>query len=253
MERSRRGPQWHADLGILSSDRQEELKRTRSDAVSAGTPGPHGKGRTEGFTIRARSQSGDSATLSKLHKVDPECDGGGLGDGGDAKNGNVGGNGESATAKAGKYVQANGHMDVDTHRTLKGAESHSLRKSQSFEDILLCRDNPDHQITPEDAEFCMLSYTEPNEVDTGGTYTMIFEECEYLSDEEAEDHSTEVSDLTPMDPSQVVGEGKDSSRLTGTSVTPPRASTILINAFLQRLESVMVNEVHYPPGLFFVQ
>lgn len=161
-------------------------------------------------------------------------------------------NAESAAAKAGKYVQANGHVDVDTHRTLKGAESHSLRKSQSFEDILLCRDTPDRQIPPEDAEFCMLSYTEPDDADTGGAYTMIYEECEY-SDEEADDHSTEVPDLTPMDPSQLAGDGTDSSRLTSTSVTPPRASTVLINAFLQRIESVMVNGVHYPPGLFFVQ
>ena len=237
-------PQWHADLGILSSVRKEDMKRTRSDAMSSGNPPQQGrKEKAKGEGIRARSQSGDSITYSKMYKVkvSPEPERGDREDG-------VGEEGGVP------YAQTNGHTDGVTHRNLKGARSSSIRRSRSFDDVLsTARVSPERPISPEEADFCMLSYTEPEDMEAGGGYTMIFDECESLSDEEGEDQSTEVKDLTPMDPSQSAGEGTDSYRLASCSVTPPRATTVLINAFLQRMECVMVNGVHYPPGLFFVQ
>lgn len=202
-------------------------------------PVPRLKERAKGgFTTRARSQSRESAVLSMLR---PGASGEGAGEGSPGKNGASGNGGGVAT----KGDELNGHTDIaDIHRTLNGEVSCGLRRrSRSYEDML----------TAEEPDFCLLSYTEPDESETGGAYDIIFDDCEYLSDEDvADDHSTEVRDLTPMDSSYLIAEGVDGSRVTGT-VTLPRASTVLINAFQQRIESVMVNGVHYPPGLFFVQ
>lgn len=241
--KSRGSPLWHADLGIL--DNLDELKRTRSDAMSTtGKSASHMKERADGFTTRPRSQSGDSAIFSRLIKLSPEPEGArDVGDGGVVKNG-ISRHGETtSTVREGRYVQFNGHTDMaDAHRILKEGDARGLRRSRSYEDILDRSEEPD---------FCLLTYAEPEDVDTGGTYTMIFDdECEYISDED--DRSTEVRDLVPMYPAEQM-EGVDSGRVASTSISLPKASKVLINAFQQRIESVMVNGVHYPPGLFFVQ
>lgn len=210
--------------------------------MSNGNPPQQSAGeKAKGQGFRARSQSGDSVTHSKLFHVNPEPE---QGKGAVFK---IGDDYEDGVVGVG-HAQANGYVDANTHRTIKGARSPSIRRSRSFDDVLNTRDSPDRQVSPVDAEFCMLSYTEPDDVETGGDYTMIFDECEYLSDEEGEEHSTEVKDLTPQGAGEETGNCRQSC-----SMTPPRATTVLINAFLQRIESVMVNGVHYPPGLFFVQ
>lgn len=211
--------------------------------MSSGNPALRNKEKAEGrFVARPRSQSGESNILSRLIRLSPGD--GGKGVEGPAENGR-----EGVATKEEVCGELNGHADVaDIHRTLKGEGSRGLRKSRSYEDILTA-----HRDSVE-PDFCLLSYTEPDEIDTGGAYDIIFDDCEYLSDEDIDyDRSAEVRDLTPMDPAEQVGEGVDGSRMTGVSMTPPRASIVLINAFLQRIESVMVNGVHYPPGLFFVQ
>lgn len=135
----------------------------------------------------------------------------------------------------------------NVHRVLRTSNlRRDLRRSRSYEDISLrlCGDELD-------PEFCVL--TEPEDLDTG--YTIIFDDGEiYMSDEDAADEpSLEVQDLTPLDSSQVSGDAVDRHRTRGRGVMLPQASLILIQAFQQRIESVIVNGIHYPPGLFFVQ
>ncbi len=272
--RARDGPLWHADLGILDPGRYEDLKRTRSDAVfTSGKADSKPKMKREDRDFRARSQSGDSSMLSKLVKQSLAVPGGG-GVGVAKNSGTVDDADEriavictDADAKGGKYAHLNGHSDggdletdkADLHRTQDLEASCSVnmrRRSRSYEDILTAsRDRSTPQPDEEAADFCLLSYPEPDDVDTGDTYDVIFDESEYLSDEDvAEDRSMEVRDLTPMDPLQMSEEGVDGARKsTPASITPPHGSALLINAFLQRLDSVMVNGIDYPPGLFFVQ
>jgi hypothetical protein len=209
--------------------------------MSAYKPLPSNK-EEEGFPIRPRSRSGDSISLSKLNKISPLHDNSGWEEE-STQNGSDSRDRETLKAKDFNHRRTNGHVDdADLHRTLKGPESRNLkRRSRSLEDILTCQ---------ESSEFCLLSYTEPDDIDTGGEYTMIVDECEYLSDEGDVEQSTEVKDLTPLG-SCLGGERTDMA--AAACVTPPRATEVLINAFLRRIESVMVNGVYYPPGLFFVQ
>ena len=110
---------------------------------------------------------------------------------------------------------------------------------------------PDHMTSQ---EFCLLTYAEPDDLITGGEYTFILDECDdYLSDDDIDDHSSEVKDLTPMDSPRLSTDGREGSWKGTTPINPPRASRILLNAFQQRLENIMMNIVDYPPALFFVQ
>ena len=74
-----------------------------------------------------------------------------------------------------------------------------------------------------------------------------------MSDEDMREQSDEIKDLTPFGSSRAVPDGGEAARLCVTSITPPRATGVLINMFRKRLESVLINSVDYPPGLFFVQ
>lgn len=220
---------------------------------------------------RERSKSGDSSTLSKLlnkgdtgdtsntgemnHTPSEEANGAGVGVVKDVPKSKEG---KKPSVHFGLF---NGHTDIgNLHRTLKMEGSLNKRKSLSSEDLSLtslqCRDSPDRMTMPdEEPDFTVLSYLEPDDLDTGGAFTVIFDECDdlYLSDEDCvDDRSEEIKDLIPMDSCQTSADGIESSRRS-ISVTPPRATLVLINAFLQRLESIIINIVDYPPGLFFVQ
>ncbi len=158
------------------------------------------------------------------------------------------------------------------HRSaLKAKDPLNLRRSRSSEELSTMsmlangesapnhnpdhmKGGPDHVTTREETDFCVLTYSEPEDLTTGGDYTFILDECEdYLSDEDMDDHSAEINDLTPLESPQVSCDGRESSLTMSTPINLPRASAILINAFQQRLENIMINIVDYPPGLFFVQ
>ena len=83
---------------------------------------------------------------------------------------------------------------------------------------------------------------------------MIFDDVEdlYSSEEEMVEQSDEIKDLTPFD-SPSVANGGEGGRKSTSSIPPPKATSVLIHVFRQRLESIMINGVDYPPGLFFVQ
>ena len=282
--------QWHADLGItaMHTDSREEFKRTKSEAVHPNNPAPHGHGHVDRKPklFRTRSKSGGSAAQIKqldTRDVSPEeqwARVGGVPNGVGGVSDRVGAveNREGGVSN-GVGVATNGvsgpidehdacslltaHNNIvtrqrvlieatnlgDTHRQpprTAGSRGRDLRRSRSYEDISLrlCGDELD-------LEFCML--TEPDDLDTG--YTVIFDDGEmYISDEDtADERSLEVQDLTPLDSSHVSEDMVDGQRMRGKGVMLPRASSILIQAFQQRIESVMVNGIHYPPGLFFVQ
>ena len=271
---------WHVDIG-----QWDELQRTHSDAICATSQvnGHHRHAKEAGGVVdpftRGRSHSGDSYTLSRPRKTSPTKDGD---EGGGKKAGVAGGDGGKASVKgvaknsnakddiAVRFEQANGHGDdvVDLHHNQLNRKS-VFRRSQSLEDVLTalpasCRDTAAATAatratgatgSPSEVDFQIVSYSEPDDVETGGEYTLIFDE----SDEDPSmEMSMEVRDLMPLDPLQTPREGVDGRSGGGLggggdSVTPPRATSVLISAFLLRLESVMVNGIHYPPGLFFVQ
>lgn len=270
----------------------DELKRSRSDAMHT-SPSAQRRKMSDETLSRGRSRSGDSATLVKHFSTGAtsrqEGEGPGAGqrregeeEGAVAAGGVtvvVGGSPGRRTAPAlrtnGQHFKPreNGHADIaDLHKTLHAPAAGSLVRSRSSEDISLTSYHrlsgshaPSQSPPPRpratcvtlDQEFCELNYAEPEDLDTGEDYTLVFDESEEElsgSEEDIEDKSEEVKDLTPFDSGGMaagkVGEGLQTKGTT--SVLPPRATNVLINVFRQRLESVLINSVDYPPGLFFV-
>ena len=261
-------------MDILKDD---QLKRTRSDAIASEMPHPlTRKTADEDQLPRRRSKSGDSYTLSKLLTTATSSKDKGqevviIRDGGITEPDDVGMACGGVANPDKRYQQCNGHgTDLgNLHRRIKldvAPTRMSLVKSKSSEDICSSShpvppttNDVDHGISSPDSqgtEFCELNYLEPEDLDTGGDYTVIFDddtEDLYLSDEEqVEDRSVEIRDLVPLDSPRLSADLGGSGKSLG-SISPPRPTAILIQVFRQRLESIMINDVDYPPGLFFVQ
>lgn len=221
--------QWHADMGI--TEEIEGIKRTRSDAIASELPIhlPKGSnrsssiGQTVGLT-RGRSRSGDSSTLTKPKIITTTSD-------------------QEKSRKTVQKEQEKGHL-MDSNRTLSPPENGLLR-SKSCESV--------PKAAAVENGFCVLDYSEPEDLETNGDYTVIIDECEgYLSDEDMQDDSYEVKDLIPSH-QHIEEDTEDRKECSPSSVSLPRATLALVHAFHRRIECMMINGVDYPPGLFFVQ
>jgi len=142
------------------------------------------------------------------------------------------------------------------------------RRSRSLEDLTLsAAERGNHAAAKSRGpigsdDFCILTYSEPEELNTGGEFVM-FEnegECDFSGGEYDDDGaggstSMEVKDLTPIESSSRKGEElmREVGRKRSASATPPKATQPLLAVFQHRLESIIVNVVTYPPGLSFVR
>lgn len=254
--RPRAGALWHADLGLVKELGPEELQRTRSDAIASEILHSPKKGDVILISPRPRSKSGDSLSKRTFLSVNDEAwrirrerrD----------KNEAEGAKGTTDRDMEDRLKcpdeATNSILQVNGYRT-KQENMSDIRRSRSHEDISLSHveEGRPRANSQEEADFCVLSYAGPDNLDTGGTYTVIFDESDlFLSDDEGmDDRSCEVKDLTP---SRADKDSTDGGTRNRTSSVPlPRATRELLQAFQQRIESIMVNSVDYPPGLFFSQ
>ena len=143
------------------------------------------------------------------------------------------------------------------------------RRSRSLEDLTLSAAENGGSLSAAKSrahigsdDFCILTYSEPDELNTGGDYVMFETDGDFeFSGGEDDDGgaggsaSMEVKDLTPIDSSCRVGEElmREVGRKRSASANPPKATQPLLAVFQHRLDSIIVNIVTYPPGLSFVR
>lgn len=231
---------------------------------------------------RLRSKSGESLTLANRYSVAEILDKRGVACAGGGDRGvaqasedveHVGGAGQMGVNKdetddcvfedlANRGEPGLARFVVDDHDNANGSSERRL--SKSLEDIsLIDVQSGDGTRTKEQrprslvyySDFCVLNYAEPSDLDAEGGYVFFEESDLVVSDDDAVDGSTEVKDLTPVDSIFRCGEEMVMSvgRKRSTSASPPKANAALLQIFQQRLESIVVNSVAFPPGLSFVQ
>lgn len=270
-----------------------QIPRTRSDAVvGANHADVLRMTSSNAPPFRRRTKSGDSITTAKHHstRIDSEEEGnvgvagrrgniaagGGMEGDGDLFEGGVAGEevGDDRTMDikgSEKFVVGSPlrkSSDTGNQNRLRVRDS-SLRRSRSSEELStiaplvngtsnhsthLTKKASENVTTRDDADFCVLTYAEPDDINTGGEYTFILDDdCEddYISDDDF-DQSMEIKELIPLDSPQMSSGVREGTWTKSTPISPPRASATLISAFQMRLEYIMINLVDYPPGLFFV-
>ena len=230
---------------MIDDDDPSEIKRTRSDAITHVPTCLKDRVELRVESSRKRSNSGDSATLIHFARnANDQDDFTRNVDDQDGFTRNVDDQDESNETESDKKVQ-----DFDVRNS-------QLTGDISLTDLHINDGQSEQSPPPDEPDFCILTYAEPCDSETGGEYTMIFEETDlYLSDDEdgIYEHSENVKDLTPLDSSSMIPEGTETTRDRTISLPLPKPSPVLVHAFQKRIENVMMNSVDYPPGLFFVQ
>ncbi len=284
------GALWHADLDDVPRD----LMRTRSDAVCSEL-------HTPSMRLRSRSGDSAvltnkfSVSRERIHQV--AIDGTSPRSNGEPSVGMVNGdhgdhtleNGDESDEIMSPFKLPSSNSDDSVFqsslqfrdigrstfytqpqllKTLK--KRRDFRLSRSLEDLTLSgveraveSSSVEAHVDPEnDSDFCILSYSEPDELNAGGEF-VVFEaegEMEFSGGEDDMDGGgndpthMEVKDLTPVDSLGRRGEAliREAGRKRSASALPPKTTPSLLAVFQHRLESIIINIVSYPTGLSFV-
>ncbi len=251
-------------------DIARDSKRTQSEGIATSD-----NVETSNLKERLRSRSGDSLSNkysigATLVKMGVAC--AGMGDKSMAQANEV-------TTQVGGVKQTSVKVEIDgvfedlanhgkssfvIDNQDKSIRQSDVRLSKSLDDVSLMMDhggdteakNQCHSNSPAYySDFCVLDCSEPT--DLAGREYVVFDESELIvSVDDGVDGTMDVKDLTPANSTlQDKEEVKlmEVGRKRSTSASPPKANAALLQVFEQRLESIIINSVAFPPGLFFVQ